>query len=177
MVGRSSLAVALLVLGLAGCGGSATLARVGDRAVTETQVQRLVDHGREEAAREGADFPTQGSDGYRALQRQALAILVARAQIEVAARQLGVAVSDAEVQQRAPLPHKELLEVAYEGARRQLGFPEENEKGTAAKLLGDAVRVQLTLQRVERRIGAARGPAWLAAARRLPVEYADGWAP
>jgi hypothetical protein len=177
MVGRSSLAAALFVFALAGCGGSATLAHVGDRSITQAQVQRLVEHGREEAAREGADFPARGDDGYRALERQALAILVARVQVEQAARRLGVAVSDAEVQARVPLPHKELVEVAYEGARRQLGFPEENEKGTAAKLLGDAVRVQLTLQRVERRIGAARVPAWLAAARRIPVEYADGWAP
>jgi predicted small lipoprotein YifL len=177
MVGRRSLVLALLALALAGCGGSGRLATIGDRTVTRDQVQQLVDHGRDEATREGNTFPAKGSGGYRQLEQQALAILVSRAQIARAAARLGVTVSDAEVAQHAAVPQKDLIETLYENTRRKLGIPETNPKGEGAKLLADAVRVQLTLQKVERRVGAKRLQGWVASARKLPVDYAEGWAP
>src|SRR4051794_24524179 len=137
----------------------------------------MVEHGREEAKREGADFPAPGSDGYRALEREALAILVARARVEEAAARVGVSVSDAEVRQRVAFPHKELVEALYEGARRHLGIAEENEKGTAAAVLADAVRLQLTLQKLQARLGAERLQRLVVRARSLPVAYAAGWEP
>jgi hypothetical protein len=174
---RAAVAVALVAAALGGCGGTADVATVGETAITHAQIVRLVEHGREDAGNEGASFPDKGSDGYRALERQALAILVTRAQITQAAGRLGIHVSDAEVTKQVAFPRKELVETLYEGARRQLGFPEENEKGTSAQLLADAVRVQLTLQRVQARVGAEGLGAWVERARELPVDYADGWQP
>jgi hypothetical protein len=178
MLGRRSVILALLAFGLAGCGaGNERLASVADRTITQRQVDRLVEHGREEAAREGNDFPARGSDGYRELQREALAILVARAQIVEAAQRLGVTVGQAELDRYVRAPHKEFVEVLYEGARRNLGVAEEKEKGDAAKLLGDALRVQLTLEKVRQRVGSAQLQSWVAKARALPVDYANGWEP
>jgi hypothetical protein len=171
MSGRRVWLLAALVLPLAGCGGGSTVARVGDRTVTQQQVQRLLDHAREEAAAEGDSFPQPRSGEYRALRQQAVAILVARAQILVAAERVGVRVSDDDVAKQVQLPHKELPEVLWEQARASLGVPEIHEKGEAAKLLADQVRVQLTLQRLERKLGATRLQAWLARARQIPVSY------
>jgi hypothetical protein len=178
VLGRRSVILALLAIGLAGCGAAdERLASVGDRTITQRQVDRLVAHGREEAAREGNDFPARESDGYRELQHEALAILVARAQIVEAAQRLGVSVAQAELDRYVRVPHKELVEVLYEESRRNLGVAEENEKGDAATLLGDALRVQLTLEKVRQRVGSARLQNWVAKARAIPVDYADGWEP
>jgi hypothetical protein len=180
MDGRRSAplaAAALLALGLAGCGGGGEVAKVGGQSVTRDQVERMVEHGQEEAKREGADYPARGSEGWRALEQEALAIIVARAQIVLAAKQLGITVSRQELDSRVTVRHPELVEALYEGTRRRLGIPERNEKGESAQLLQDAIRVQLTLQKVERRIGAGRLQAWVEQARRRPVRYADGWAP
>ena len=162
-----------LTLALAGCGGRGELARVGQTTVTRAQVDALLEHGREEARAEGHGFPAAGSDGERALRKEALAILVSRARIVEAARRLGLTVSDAEVGAQVPLPrHKEAIEQIYERARGALGIPEE-ERGHERAFLADAVRVQLTLRKVEQRLGPAHLGAWLERARRLPVEYAD----
>jgi hypothetical protein len=172
------LPAALLLAALvAGCGSNATLAKVGDRSITRTQVDALVAHGSEEAQRENRAFPARGSAEYRALQREALAILVSRAQIAQAAKRIGVTVSQQELDRLVTVRRPELVEALYEATRRQLGIAERNEKGESAQLLQDAVRVQLTLQRVEHRVGAPHLGAWVAAARRLPVRYAAGWAP
>ena len=76
--------IALAVLALAACGGSSsnTLARVGDQKVTTKQVNALVDEVINQLRLEGKAVPTHGSKGEKALERQALAILVGRARLE-----------------------------------------------------------------------------------------------
>ena len=87
------------MLALAACGGSSsdTLARVGDQKVTTEQVNALVEQVTDELRQEGKPVPARGSKGEKALERQALAILVGRARLEQKADDLGVTVSDAEV--------------------------------------------------------------------------------
>lgn len=181
MRSRIVLGAVVALAALAGCGGgSQRLAHVGDRSITRGEVDRMLEHAREEARNEHRAFPDEGSAGYRALEREALAILVSRAQLEVAARRLGVSVSQQEVSRqlgRRPPRHKESIELAYEGAREALGFPEED-AGEEAAVLEDAVRAQLTLRKVVRRLGAERVQPWLAKARRtVAVGYSEGWAP
>ena len=172
--------VAVLAVGAAGCGGSSAVAHVGGRAIQREDVDRLLEHAREEARNERRDFPAPGSDGYRVLEREALAILVSRAQLEEAARRLGVTVSQQEVARalgQRPPRHKETIELAYEAAREAIGLPEED-AGEETAALKDAVRAQLTLRKVVVEVGAARVQTWLARARRgVAVSYADGWAP
>jgi hypothetical protein len=177
---RHALPLVLLALvpALGGCGGSTRLATVGDRQITRADVGRLLEHGQEEARREGAGFPAAGSAGHRALEREGLAILVARAQVEQAARRIGIRIADAEIARQVELPRrKEGIELVYENARRSLGIAEQ-EQGEGRALLADAVRLQLTLRKVQRRVGAARLQQWVADARTsVPVEYADGRRP
>ena len=92
------LCAAAVVCALGGCGGhSQRVASVGDRAITRGDVDRLLEHAREEARNERRAFPEADNAGYRALEREALSILVSRAQLEVAARRLGLTVSEQEV--------------------------------------------------------------------------------
>lgn len=180
MSGRRLAFLAVLAFALAGCGGSGgdRLATVGGHEeITRGQVDTLVQHANEEVAREGQTAPAEGTEEYRALQRQALAVLVGRARIVVAAKRLGVTVDDAEIDRWASRPHVDLPELVFEKARRGLGIPEASEKGTNARLLRDAVRVQLTIEKVRRRLGDAGFERWYAKTRQLAVEYADGWSP
>jgi hypothetical protein len=94
--------IAIAVLALAACGGSSsnTLARVGDQKVTTKQVNALVDEVINELRQEGKAVPADGSKGEKALERQALTILVGRARLEQKAADLGVQVSNEEVLKR-----------------------------------------------------------------------------
>jgi hypothetical protein len=167
-------AVAVLA---AGCGSSAskTLATVGGTRITQEQVDALVDRGREEAVRERRDFPAAGSEGYAALQREALGLLVYRTQVETAAqRRLGIVVSEAAARRglgMKPERHKELVERVFEGTIGALGI-EEHEDEEGPLRISDA-RLQLTLAALVRRLGADRVQAWIEQARRsVPVRYA-----
>jgi hypothetical protein len=74
---------------------------VDGNAITALQVSDLVDHARAEAGREGNPVPQPGSDEYKALQQQALALLVYHEELEQAGAALGVRVTDAELKRRA----------------------------------------------------------------------------
>jgi DNA-directed RNA polymerase specialized sigma24 family protein len=174
------LGLALLASGLAGCGGSRALARVGDRSISRSDVELLLEHADEEARTERRSFPAADSDAYRALEREALAILVSRAQLEVAARRIGISVSAQEVSHalgRAAPRHKEAIELVYEHARKSLGIAEAD-AGSEGAALADATRAQLTLRKLVDRLGRDGVQPWLANARRtVPAVYADGWSP
>lgn len=176
----AAIGVAAAVVCAAGCGGSSAVAHVGDRTIARQDVDGLLEHAGEEARSERRAFPAAGSLGYRALQRDALAILVSRAQLEVAAARLGVTVSPQEVAHalgQRPPRHKEAIEVAYEQAREAIGFAEED-AGEETAALRDAMRAELTLRKVVRRLGAKAVQPWLERARRsVAVRYAAGWAP
>jgi len=162
----AAIAAALL---LAGCGGSATLARVQGQPITKAQVDQLVERGKNEARHDNRAFPSSGTPAYRAIEQQALGLLVAQAQVEAAAKRLGIEVGDAQVNANVRLPgeHKSLLETLFESG----GEPDR-------AVLERDVRMELTLRALERRVGATRIDAWLARVRRTtPVTYASGWAP
>jgi len=74
---------------------------VNGRPISELRVSDLVDHARAEAAREGNPVPERGSDDYKALQKQAVALLVYHDELEQAGAALGVRVTDAELTRKA----------------------------------------------------------------------------
>jgi hypothetical protein len=173
----TAAATAAAALLLAGCGSSATLARVGGESITKAQVDQLVARGKDEAGREDRAFPSSGSPAYRAIQQEALGMLVTQAQVEAAAKRLGIAVTDAQVQANVQLPveRKDRFEALFEGAKGLVGAGEDEPDKA---VLERDVRMELTLRALERRVGASRLAAWIAQARKAtPVTYAGGWAP
>src|SRR3954447_10829246 len=81
--------------------GAETVASVSGRRVTTDDLRLTVEHFHEEADREGKPFPAKGSDGYRRVEKIALGLLIDRAAIEAAAAQIGIHVTQAQVDARA----------------------------------------------------------------------------
>jgi hypothetical protein len=99
---RGSL-LALACAVLAGCGGGdKAVAHVGGEPVTKKQLDAVVAHFRDEARREGKQFPEEGSAAFRQARNRLLGLLVYRTELEQGARRLGVAVSDDDVSRRLP---------------------------------------------------------------------------
>jgi hypothetical protein len=74
---------------------------VNGAPISALRVSDLVDHARAEAAREGNPVPERGSEDYKALEKQAVALLVYHEELEQAGTPLGVHVTDAELTRRA----------------------------------------------------------------------------
>ena len=101
--------IALLAVGLlaafvaAGCGsdnqsvGANDVAVVGDEPITKEQFDQLLDRARENYAKNKQDFPDAGTPQYVALRRQAMQFLVQREQFEQRADELGLKITDADV--------------------------------------------------------------------------------
>lgn len=93
-------AVAVVAVSRSTGNGSPTVATVGGRTITRDDLQLMVDHFHEEADREGRPFPDEGTKAYDVVRRQALALIVDRAKVELAAAKLGVHVSNRNVDRR-----------------------------------------------------------------------------
>jgi parvulin-like peptidyl-prolyl isomerase len=105
---RASL-IALIAVGIvaafvaAGCGsdnesvGANDVAVVGDQTITKEQFDELIDRARENYKRNKQEFPAAGTEQYVALRRQAMQFLVQRAQFEQRAEELGLTITEADV--------------------------------------------------------------------------------
>lgn len=104
--------IALLAVGLvaafvaAGCGsenesvGANDVAVVGDQAITKEQFDQLLDRARDNYAKNKQDFPAAGTPQYVALRRQAMQFLVQREQFEQKAEELGLTISESDVEKQ-----------------------------------------------------------------------------
>jgi hypothetical protein len=165
LTARAAIVVVLLAL-VAGCGGSETVARVGDENISEEKVEQLVEHFEEEFKREGKEFPEKGSEGYEAAERRLLGLLVLRAQLEQAAEKLDIRIDEEEVEERL----KRSAEAAEEG---------EGEEGEGEAYFENAITIQLLREKVAAELGGIDPlNEWIAKARTtIPVEYEEGWSP
>jgi hypothetical protein len=159
-----SLAAAALA---AGCGGSGSaVAHVGGTTITRAELADAVGHFKDEAGAEGRPFPASGTDAYHTVERQALGLLVYRAELLDSADSLGVSVSESEVDSR----------LGSAGA----------EGGEAGRFGRDTVRAQLAYEHIYTKVTAAvpagrKGTAmtrWLQRMKlRYEVSYEDGFGP
>jgi parvulin-like peptidyl-prolyl isomerase len=104
--------IALLAVGLvaafiaAGCGsenqsvGANDVAVVGDQPITKEQFDELIDRARDNYKKNKQDFPAAGTPQYVALRRQAMQFLVQREQFEQRAKDLGLKISDSDVEKQ-----------------------------------------------------------------------------
>jgi len=99
------LAVALLGAVLAaGCGsgkksvGANDVAVVGDRSISKQEFQKLLDQACATTKSQGQKCPQAGTEQYTALRKQAMQYLVQRAEFEQKADDLGLKITDADVE-------------------------------------------------------------------------------
>jgi parvulin-like peptidyl-prolyl isomerase len=100
------LPVALLlvaVLVAAGCGGgsksvpSDAVAVVGDDTITKSEFNFLIEGAKDQATAAKATFPRPGTTEYKTLQDKAMAYLVQEKELEQTGKDMGVEVTDADV--------------------------------------------------------------------------------
>jgi len=128
---------AALALVAAGCEeGEKAVAYVDDTKITREQLQETVEHFEEEAQREGKDFPAEGTAAREQAERRLLGLLVYRAEIEAAARRMGIVVGDDDVERR----------IAAGG--------ESGEHESDDAFAQSSVRTQLILETVARRLAS-----------------------
>jgi hypothetical protein len=125
-----------------GGSGSRVVASVGDQRITRDQLDLTVGHFHEQAEAEGRPFPRAGTRAYRDVERRALALLLDRAKLAVAAGRIGIHVSNDEVEHHLP--------TAQGGPDADEG-PAVRTKAEAAFVRG-TVRAQLLTEKVFRRV-------------------------
>jgi hypothetical protein len=148
---KRALLLVPLACAFAACGGSSNspVAHVGGETITRSQLDDAVDHFAQEAGAEGRPFPEKNSDAYRTVERQALGLLVYRAELLQSAAKLGVPVRDSEVQQRM-----------------SAGSEEEGNSAFAR----DTVKAQLAYEHIYGRVTAGATTSGREAAMRRWVE-------
>ena len=134
----------------AGCGGTSTaslgsddVAVVGSQEVTKDQFQTLMARAKKSYDTQKRDFPKAGSTEYEQLKGQAITFLVQQAEVEEQAEQLGVDVSDKDVDKEIARYKKQFYggsDERYEKAVKQQGLTDEEAR--------DAIRQQLVSKRV-----------------------------
>jgi SurA N-terminal domain len=100
---KTLAAAALCAELLAGCGGSGAdkpVAHVGGEAITQKQLDAVVDHFRTETEHEGSRYPKEGTREFAQLRNQLLDLLVYRVELRQAARRLGVEADPNEIAKR-----------------------------------------------------------------------------
>jgi parvulin-like peptidyl-prolyl isomerase len=148
----------LVLAGLlaAGCGGSSSpkavpsdgVALVGDQTITKEQYNRLLNQARSSFKSQKRPFPKQGSEEFKALQDQAIQYLVQRSEFQQKADDLGVEVSDAQVDKRLQQIKTQYFggkEANYRKQLKQQGLTEEQvREDVRAQLLSEAIFKKVT---------------------------------
>jgi parvulin-like peptidyl-prolyl isomerase len=104
--------IALLAVGLlaalvaTACGsenpgvGANDVAVVGDQTISKDEFDELLDRARENYEKNNQTFPAAGTAQYVALRRQAMQFLVQRAQFEQKAKELGLEITESDVEKQ-----------------------------------------------------------------------------
>jgi foldase protein PrsA len=149
------LALLVVVVGATACGGGkkeATgndVAVVGNQEVTVDQLNQLLDSAKATYQQRKQAFPKVGSPQYTQLQQQAVQQLVQTAQIEEGARQLGVTVSPAEVQQRLTTLKQQYFPGKTKGSVDEAKYQQAiKAQGLTESALEDRVRQQVLEKKV-----------------------------
>jgi len=101
-----AVVVAAVALVAAGCGGDdggvpeGTVAVVDGQEISRTELDALITRARKSYQADKRQFPKAGSPEYQSLQSQAVAFLVQRVEFEKEANELGVEVTDAQIDRR-----------------------------------------------------------------------------
>lgn len=139
------LAVAVAVLTASGCSGEGVpddaVATVGEATVTMQDFQTLLTQSQAQMQAQGMGLPEQGSEAYDRHVAEIVGFLVEEQIVEQSAGDLGVAMTDKEVDDEIAE-----LEKAYGGEEQVLALLEE--QGMTMALLRRSIRSQLLLQRV-----------------------------
>jgi FKBP-type peptidyl-prolyl cis-trans isomerase (trigger factor) len=149
------LALLLLVLVVAGCGGTSTAtlsaddaAVVGSEPVTKDQFQSLMDRAKTSYVAQKRPFPKPGSTEYEQLKGQAVTFLIQRAEFAQEADAMGIKITDDKVNKRIEQLKKQFYggsEKRYEKTLKQQGLTQDQAKEEVrAQLISDELYKKVT---------------------------------
>ena len=148
------LAFCLLVLLVAGCGGTSTAslssddaAVVGSKPITKDQFQSLMDRAKTSYQSQKRPFPKPGSTEYEQLKGQAVTFLIQRAEFEQEAEGMGIKITDDKVNKRIEQLKKQFYggsEQRYERTLKQQGLTQDQAK--------EEVRAQLISEELFKKV-------------------------
>jgi foldase protein PrsA len=157
---RLSVPVALLVVAAvvgvaAGCGGGGAesvpegaVASVDGQPITRDDLNALLARAKKSYDAQQQDFPKAGTAAYKSLQTDAATFLVRRLQYEAKAGEMGIEVTDADVDKRIAEVKKEFFGGDDKAFREQLvaqGYTDETFRADIrAQLLNDALYEKVT---------------------------------
>ena len=146
----SLLVVALAALTLAACGGGGgddvpgdAVASVAGEPIAKTDFDALMRRAEAGAKAQGRKFPDAGSPEYAQLKRQALEILTQREEYEQEAKDLGIEVSDKDVDKRL-----EQLKKQYFAGNEKRYKAQLKESGLVENDLRADIRSQLIAEKI-----------------------------
>jgi parvulin-like peptidyl-prolyl isomerase len=148
---------AAAVLVLAGCGGSSgpksvpsdAVAQVGDVSISKADFNQLLDQAKKTFTAQKRPFPKAGSSEFKALQDQAMSFLVQRAEFDQKAKDLGVKVTDKQVDDRLAQIVKQ-----YFGGSRAKYLKQLQQQGLTEAQVRDDIRAQLVSEGIFNKVAA-----------------------
>jgi foldase protein PrsA len=135
---------------VAGCGGggsaklgSGDVAVVGNVHVTQAQYDALVAQAKRSFQQQGRPFPKQGTTEYQTIKGQAVTLLVQQAEREAKAAQMGIKISDSDIQKRLDQIKKQ-----YFGGSEKKYQAQLKKQHLTDQQVRDDIRVQLISEAV-----------------------------
>ncbi len=146
-----ALPLALVAAGCGGGGGSvskADVAVVGGEHIARTELDRLMTQAKKSYELQKRDFPKAGSPEYQALQNQALQSLVQRAELAGKAKELGIAITPKQVEDRLTQIKKQYFngdDKKYKAELKRQGVTEESvSSDIESQLVSEAIYNKVT---------------------------------
>lgn len=148
-------AVAAVAAGCGGGGGGGSLgsgvvANVDGEKITQAQLDEVIAQAQDRLKAQGQTIPASGSEQYQAFQQNALQYLVQRAQFAQQAEQLGVKVTDKQVEERLDRVLKQFFGGSDKKYRESL-----RKQGITDAQVRDELRATLISEAVFQKVGDA----------------------
>ena len=149
------LAGLVAVLAVAGCGGgggaslsSSDVAAVGETQITKQQFDDLMATAEASYKQRGQKFPKQGTSEYQQLKSQAVTLLVQQAEREQKAKDLGVEVTDKQIEDRLKQIKQQYFggkEATYKAQLKKQGLSDAQVRADIkAQLISEAIFKKVT---------------------------------
>jgi parvulin-like peptidyl-prolyl isomerase len=151
---RSTLVASALALALAGCGGGDenktpedvppdAIALVGEDPIPKAELEELMDQAEQGYKAQKRPFPKPGTPDYENLRGQAIAYLVQRSQYEQEAEEMGIEVTDEEVDKKLREVINEVAEGSRDRFQKQL-----KQQGLTEEQVKDNLRMQILQRKI-----------------------------
>jgi foldase protein PrsA len=145
-----ALILALAGLLLAGCGGgddgsvpADAVAEVDGEAIAKSEFEGVLNQARQSYKNQKREFPKAGSQEYQTLKNQAVQFLVQRRQFEQAAAEMGIEVTDQQVEDRL-----EQIKKQYFGGDQKKYEKQLKEQGLTDKQVRADIRSQIVSEKI-----------------------------